>query len=101
MIGHSKKSIFQRLKERLNIIPLGMCGNIAAGGRNKVLICTALLKKFELEGDYTSRLAYLEELKTLPFAAVWDKYCEIQNVPQREAWVAEVKKYEADVLSKR
>ena len=82
------------------------CWAIGARNMQKALLMaklepTALLKKFELEGDYTSRLAYLEELKTLPFAAVWDKYCEMQNVPQREAWVAEVKKYEADVLSKR
>ncbi len=60
-----------------------------------------MLKKFELEGDYTSRLAYLEELKTLPFAAVWDKYCEIHGVPVRDKWIGEVKKYEAEVLSKR
>ncbi len=29
----------------------------------------------EAEGDYTARLALLEELKTLPFGAVWDHYC--------------------------
>ena len=61
----------------------------------------SLLKKFELEGDYTSRLAYLEELKTLPFTAVWDRYCEMQGVPQRDKWVGEIKKYEAEVLSAR
>ena len=82
------------------------CWAIGARNMQKALLMAklepnAILKKFELEGDYTSRLAYLEELKTLPFAAVWDKYCETQNVPQRESWVAEVKKYEADVLSKR
>ena len=82
------------------------CWAIGARNMQKALLMaklepTAILKKFELDGDYTSRLAYLEELKTLPFAAVWDKYCETQNVPQRESWVAEVKKYEADVLSKR
>src|SRR5262252_873231 len=30
------------------------------------------LRAFEAEGDYTSRLALLEEAKTLPFGAVWD-----------------------------
>lgn len=59
------------------------------------------LMKLELEGDYTSRLALLEELKSYPFAAVWDYYCECEGVPVRDAWLAEVKKYEADVLSKR
>ncbi|MBQ8509150.1 MAG: L-rhamnose isomerase [Clostridia bacterium] len=62
---------------------------------------TAKLKELELAGDYTSRLALLEEYKSYPFAAVWDYYCETQNVPVRDAWLAEVKKYEADVLSKR
>ena len=62
---------------------------------------TEMLKQKELEGDYTSRLALLEELKSYPFAAVWDYYCEIMGVPVREAWLSEVKQYEKDVLSKR
>ncbi len=62
---------------------------------------SAMLKKLELEGDYTSRLAIMEELKTLPFAAVFDMYCEMQGVPSRCAWLDEVKKYEKDVLAKR
>jgi L-rhamnose isomerase len=61
----------------------------------------ARLKKLELEGDYTSRLALMEESKTLPYGAVWDCHCLRQNVPVGEAWLAEVKTYEKDVLSKR
>lgn len=60
-----------------------------------------MLKKLEVEGDYTSRLALLEEYKSYPFAAVWDYYCESEGVPVRDAWLSEVKKYEADVLVKR
>jgi L-rhamnose isomerase len=59
------------------------------------------LKEYELKGDYTSRLALLEELKSYPFAAVWDKYCEECGVPERDAWLGEVKTYEKDILSKR
>ena len=59
------------------------------------------LKKFELEGDYTSRLALLEDAKVLPFGAVWDYYCQQKGVPVGDAWLAEVKRYERDVLSKR
>lgn len=59
------------------------------------------LRKMEYEGDYTSRLAMLEELKSYPFAAVWDEYCERAGVPVRDNWLADVKKYEADVLSAR
>ena len=62
---------------------------------------TALLKEIELEGDYTSRLALVEELKTYPFAAVWDHYCEMQDVPVREAWLGEVKAYEKEILLNR
>ena len=62
---------------------------------------SAMLKKLEFEGDYTSRLAIMEELKTLPFAAVFDMYCEMQGVPTRSAWLDEVKKYEKDVLLNR
>ena len=61
----------------------------------------AMLKRAELERDYTSRLALLEEAKSLPFGAVWDYACLGADVPVGEAWLAEVKRYEADVLSKR
>jgi L-rhamnose isomerase len=60
-----------------------------------------ILKRVEREGDYTSRLALLEEAKTLPFGAVWDFVCLEADVPVGEAWLAEVKRYEKDVLSKR
>ncbi len=62
---------------------------------------TAALKKVEAEGDFTSRLALLEEFKTYPMGAVWDYYCLKHDVPVKEAWLDEVKAYEKDVLSKR
>lgn len=59
------------------------------------------LKKLENEGDYTARLAMLEELKCYPFAAVWDYYCMTQGVPVREGWLPVVREYEQQVLLKR
>ncbi|CAN5623695.1 L-rhamnose isomerase [soil metagenome] len=59
------------------------------------------LRKLEAAGDLTSRLAVLEELKTLPFGAVWDEHCRRENVPVGRKWVDEVKGYERDVLAKR
>ncbi len=59
------------------------------------------LKKAELAGDYTTRLALTEEFKTYPFGAVWDYYCAKNGVPVREEWLAEVKKYEQEVLLAR
>jgi L-rhamnose isomerase len=62
---------------------------------------TDRLRQMEAEGDFTSRLALLEELKTLPFGAVCDYYCTKSNVPAGEAWLGEVKAYEKNVLRKR
>ena len=61
----------------------------------------AQIKQFEANGDYTSRLAFLEEAKTLPFGPVWDHYCEMSGVPTGTDWLAEVKAYERTVLAKR
>jgi len=61
----------------------------------------AALRAAEEAGDFTSRLALLEEARTLPYGAVWDHYCESQGVPVGPAWLAEVKQYEKEVLSKR
>lgn len=62
---------------------------------------TARLRDLECNGDFTARLALLEEIKTLPFGAVWDYYCLKQNVPAGAAWINEVKRYEKDVLARR
>jgi L-rhamnose isomerase len=62
---------------------------------------TDKLRQMEINGDYTSRLAMLEELKTLPFGAVWDYYCIKKEAPTGQAWLDEVKAYDKDVLSRR
>jgi L-rhamnose isomerase len=59
------------------------------------------LRQIEAGGDHTSRLAMLEELKTLPFGAVWDYYCSKQDVPVGGDWLKEVKLYEEKVTSLR
>ncbi len=56
---------------------------------------------FEEDGDFFSRLALLEETKTLPIGAVWDYYCLKSDVPPTNLWIQEIKKYESEVLSKR
>ena len=62
---------------------------------------TDTMKKMELEGDYTGRLAYMEEMKSMPWQAVWDEFCRRNNVPVGLQWLDEVRGYEAKVLSKR
>lgn len=59
------------------------------------------LKKAELEGDYTKRLALTEELKSYPFGAVWDYYCQESGVPVGAEWLKEIRSYEKNVLVKR
>lgn len=62
---------------------------------------TDMLKDAELSMDYTRRLALFEELKSLPWAAVWDYYCEQKGVPEGMRWFRELQVYEEDVLSRR
>lgn len=59
------------------------------------------MRGYEFKGDFTSRLAMVEELKTMPFGAVWDYYCLTREVPAGETWLPIVRSYERDVLSKR
>ena len=59
------------------------------------------LREMELVGDFTGRLALLEELKGMPFGAVWDYYCQQQNVPVGMAYLAEIRSYEKLVLAHR
>ncbi|WP_297090408.1 L-rhamnose isomerase [uncultured Draconibacterium sp.] len=55
----------------------------------------------EEAGKNFERLAMLEELKTMPFAAVWDYYCLQEGVATGMDYIAEIQKYETEVLSKR
>ena len=59
------------------------------------------MKEMEIAGDYTKRLAMLEELKGLPFGAVWDYYCMKQCVPVGISFVDQVKEYEQKELVNR
>lgn len=62
---------------------------------------TAAIDAAENSGNYGNRLALLEEFKTLPFGAVWDKFCDEMRVPVGAAWLDDVKEYEERVLAKR
>ena len=59
------------------------------------------MREYEKAGDYTSRLVTLEELKGLPFGAVWDYYCQKQGAPVGLQLLDEIKTYEKVALSKR
>lgn len=68
---------------------------------NAMLLPNKKLKELQDEENYTDRLALIEEFKTYPMGAIWDYYCELNNVPVKESWLDEVKKYEKEELSKR
>ena len=59
------------------------------------------LKQLQDSGDCTSLLALQEELKTYPYADVWDRFCEENGVPVRQSWLEEIRRYEAEVLASR
>ena len=75
--------------------------------RRSVALLAALLepidrlRQLEHAGDYTARLALLEEIKTLPLGAVWDQYCLSKGVPVGLTWLDPVRNYESTVLAKR
>ena len=57
------------------------------------------LKALQDTNNFTELMVRQEELKTMPFGAVWEEYLRRETVPQD--YFAEIKRYEADVLSKR
>lgn len=48
------------------------------------------LREAELNGDFTKRLALLEEMKTMPFGFVWEMYCAKKNCPGK-GWFDRIK----------
>ncbi|GAA4070605.1 L-rhamnose isomerase [Amphibacillus indicireducens] len=59
------------------------------------------LRTYQDEGNFTDRLAVLEEFKTYPFGYIWDYYCQEMNVPSGMDWLKDVREYEETELSKR
>ena len=62
---------------------------------------TQKLRDLEDAGDFTGRLALMEELKTMPAGAVWDQHCLRQGVPAGMEWLDVARAYEREVLSRR
>ncbi|WP_042858475.1 L-rhamnose isomerase [Dickeya sp. NCPPB 3274] len=62
---------------------------------------TETLRTLEQNGDYTARLALLEEQKSLPWQAVWEHYCQQHDVTPGGDWLQSVRHYENTVLCQR
>lgn len=61
----------------------------------------AKLREYEANGQYFERLALQEEAKSLPWNAVWDYFCLVNDVPVGEDFIADIQKYEKEVTLKR
>jgi L-rhamnose isomerase len=61
----------------------------------------AKLREAENAGDYTGRLALMEDAKSLPWGAVWEEYCRRNNIPGDGGWIDPIRDYEKRVLAKR
>jgi L-rhamnose isomerase len=62
---------------------------------------TDRLQAMERKADYTSRMALFESLKSLPFGAVWNHYCELKGTPTDNELLTPIQAYENAVLSQR
>ncbi|RKO82056.1 L-rhamnose isomerase [Pectobacterium parmentieri] len=62
---------------------------------------TETLRTLEQNGDYTARLALLEEQKSLPWQAVWEHYCQRHDVIPGSDWLQQVRQYEETILTQR
>lgn len=60
-----------------------------------------ILKGYEIAGDYSSRLALQEELKSMPFSMIWDYYCLQKNIPVGMDFMKIINDYEKKELTKR
>ena len=58
-----------------------------------------VLGKYEAGGRFFERLALQEELKSMPWGAVWDMFCLRNDVPAGMDYIGDILKYEADVTS--
>jgi L-rhamnose isomerase len=60
-----------------------------------------LLRACEAEGDFTRRLAIVEELRSLPFGAVWEEVCLRAGVPPGDTWIEDLRAWESKIRRRR
>ncbi|MDR1935111.1 MAG: L-rhamnose isomerase [Candidatus Accumulibacter sp.] len=66
-----------------------------------LLLPHAKLAAMQAKGDFSELMAVQEEFKLYPFGDVWERFCEMHEVPARCEWFKSVKEYERTVQSKR
>jgi L-rhamnose isomerase len=68
---------------------------------NALLEPVKTLKRYEENNKMFERLALMEVMKTKPLGAVYNYYCLQNNVPVEEDYIAEIQKYEKEILRLR
>ena len=66
-----------------------------------LLLPNERLRAMQNESRFTELLMTQEELKTLPFGAVWEEYCRRCGVAAGGEWFRDVQAYEETVLKAR
>ena len=62
---------------------------------------TDKLKEYEKADKRFQRMAYLEELKSMPWNAVYNYYCLSKGIPVADEYISVIEDYETNVTSKR
>ena len=75
--------------------------NVQKALLSALLVPHDMLKEYQDKADFTSMLAVSEEMKTMPFGAVWNEYLRRCGAPLGSEWIEIMKKYEAEVQLKR
>ena len=60
-----------------------------------------MLRQYEDKGQGFEKLALMEEMKSLPFGAVYDYFNLKNDVPVGEEFIAKIQQYEKEVTMKR
>ncbi|NNE89693.1 MAG: L-rhamnose isomerase [Silicimonas sp.] len=60
----------------------------------------AQLKDAETALDFTTRLTVTEELKDLPYGAVWSEFCARHDAPSGQALISDLTSYQAGVADR-
>jgi L-rhamnose isomerase len=59
------------------------------------------LAELQKNGELTELMMMQEEVKLYPFGDIWNYFCQVNNVPEKEDWFETIKQYEKEVLLKR
>ena len=89
-------------ERRLSLTRTGLLAGTRymAQSASSLLLPQARLKATEGRLDYTARLALTEELKDLPFAAVWAEHCARADCPTGAALILGLERYQAKVATR-